>query len=171
MSGFGFDGRDFLTCGGGRGRALGVVGGRRRRCLRLDGLEHALADLLGVDLEDLDAVVVVVSGVDGGGGLGGGGGEGLFLDAAGGGGGVFGGHGAVALSEGGGCGEGFDHARDDGITSALGRRPDAQRHARDLLLFLPLMITTVIMILFLMLLQRFLFFCHCNSEKCLWPLG
>lgn len=156
MRRFGFESGAFLSYGGGRRSGLRVVGGRRRRGSGLDGLEHALADLFGVDLEDLDAVVFVgIDGFGGGGGIGGGG-EGLLLDEAGSGGGVFDGDGAVALGESGGCGEGLDHALDDCISRALRGRPDAQRcaHAR-LLLFLSL--TDIIKVLIV----NFFFFCHC----------
>lgn len=81
--------------GDGGGDAL--FGGGNRRSSGLNGVEHALADLLGVDLEGLNAV--------GRGGSGGGGsGEGLVLDLAGGGGGFVGGESAVALGEDGGGG-------------------------------------------------------------------
>lgn len=63
----------------------------------LNGVKHPLADLLGVHLEDLDAVAVGSGGATGGG-------ESLILDLAGGDGGLVGGHCAVALGEDGGGG-------------------------------------------------------------------
>ena len=104
--------------GDGGGDAL--YGGGTRRSSGLDGVEHPLADLLGVDLEGLNAV--------GGGRSGGcgGGAEGLVLDLSGGGGGFVGGESAVALGEDGGGGEGLDQAFDDGVAGALSGGPYAE---------------------------------------------
>ncbi|RXH91630.1 hypothetical protein DVH24_020653 [Malus domestica] len=85
----------------------------------LDGVEHALADLLGVNLQDLNPIFLGRRGA-------GGGSEGVGLYEAGGGGGLVGGHGAVALGERGGRTEGLDEAVDDGVAGTLGRRPYAE---------------------------------------------
>ena len=100
--GFGLgDSGGVSICGGGRssirGRSPVIDSGGSGGGFGLDGVEHPFADLLGVDLEDLDPVIV-------GGGGAGGDGEGLVLDLAGGGGGLVGGHCAVALGEDGGGG-------------------------------------------------------------------
>ncbi|KAK3019697.1 hypothetical protein RJ639_003931 [Escallonia herrerae] len=91
----------------------------------LDGVEHAAADLLGVHLEDLDAVVL-------GRGQPGGDAERLLLYSAGDCGRLIGRNRPVALGEHGGGGEGLDQAAEDGVAGALGGRPDAEGDA-DLL--------------------------------------
>ena len=86
----------------------------------LNSVEHSVADLMRVNLEDLDAVVLGGSG-------GGGGGESLLLDEARGGGGLVARQGAVALGENGLLGERLDEARHHGVARALRRRPYAER--------------------------------------------
>nr|GMD96364.1 hypothetical protein DVH24_020653 [Ipomoea batatas]GME19941.1 hypothetical protein DVH24_020653 [Ipomoea batatas] len=85
----------------------------------LHGLEHALTDLLGIKLEDLDAVVV-------GRGRRAGDVKRLLLNPLGDLGGLFRGNGAVTLGQDGRRGERLDEAVDNGVASLLRRRPDAE---------------------------------------------
>ena len=94
-------------------------GGSRRSSSVLNRVEHPAADLSGIHLEDLDAVVLCGSG-------GSGGAERFFLDEARGGGGLVVWQGAIALRENGFSRERLDQTAHDGLACAMRRWPNAE---------------------------------------------
>ena len=117
--------RVILTSSGGRNslerrslRCSSSVDDRRRGGgggTSLNNVEHFAADLVRVNLEDLDVVVLGRDGCSGSG-------ESLCLDEVRGGGGLVARQGAVALGENGLPGECLNEARHHGVARALRRR-------------------------------------------------
>ena len=85
----------------------------------LNSVKNFAADLVRVNLEDLDVIVLGRGGCSGSG-------ESLCLDEVRGGGGLVAWQGAVALGENGLLGERLDEARHHGVTRALRQRPYAE---------------------------------------------
>nr|POE80756.1 hypothetical protein CFP56_71540 [Quercus suber] len=87
--------------------------------MSLNSVKHSTADLVRVNLEDLDFIILSR-------GKCGGNGESLHLDEARGKGGLVARQGAVALGENGLLGERLDEARHHGVAYVLRQRPYAE---------------------------------------------